>query len=447
MFASLHGIRNLHNHLLLFDSLLKPGPLLVGIDVVSQSQVVQVALPVLVVLVDSQVGLEHHLIGQVGSHELSLLRNTVCLLLDHLLSLFWPKVRLEVLPIHLLDQILPILVHLHLLGQEGLVFIVVPLPQLDLMNRSHILFMLDPAELLSFKLASLFDPLTLLLESTVGICMTLLEVVDVLLSLLLSVVIELERTIAPHEVRIGLRMVAGRNLLTIQGETDDRSNVIVVGLGSRLGCDTCSLLLLPKDQVHLSGVFGSSRHSSEAGGSCMELIHIHHTFRSSGGLIVDLTVTIDLAVTSGLDLLGLVEATVQVVGSSNGLRLQSSAVAASDRVSGLHVGLRDLIRYRVCRFHLLLQLVQSFVHFDRASGSGEPVGKVSLGSVALDGRVGVGETVRIDHSRANRSRTSIVIRLFAHRHHKSVLEGLFIVKSALYIALALEELPSVGDLL
>ena len=54
-----------------------------------------------------------------------------------------------------------------------------------------------------------------------------LDIVNILFALVLSVVINLERSLRSHEVWISLRVVVGRNLLPVESQTYYRSDIIL----------------------------------------------------------------------------------------------------------------------------------------------------------------------------------------------------------------------------
>ena len=87
------------------------------------------------------------------------------------------------------------------------------------MYGNQILLLLLPIELFAFKLARIFDFLAFFLESLVGHIVNFLNVMDVLLSFMLSMIINLKRPLRSHKIRISLRMIIWRHLLPIQSKT------------------------------------------------------------------------------------------------------------------------------------------------------------------------------------------------------------------------------------
>ena len=83
------------------------------------------------------------------------------------------------------------------------------------MHSDQILLLFLPIKLLALKFPRVLDLLALVLESLVRQIVYLLDVVNILLTLVLCVVIYFEGTLRSHEVRICLRMIIGRYLLTI----------------------------------------------------------------------------------------------------------------------------------------------------------------------------------------------------------------------------------------
>lgn len=59
-----------------------------------------------------------------------------------------------------------------------------------------------------------------------GQVVDLLNVMHVLLSLVLGVIVDLEWSLRSHEVRVGLRMIIGGNLLPIKRQTYYGSDII-----------------------------------------------------------------------------------------------------------------------------------------------------------------------------------------------------------------------------
>lgn len=149
------------------------------------------------------------------SDEILLLFNSFSLFLNHLVSLLWAEVRLEILLFHLFTEILAVTIDFDLLGKETQVLDIVLATQLRLMNCNQIFFVLLPSELLPLKLSRLLHTLALLLETFMGKLVCFLEVLHELRALLGGVVIHLVGAVAPHEVRVSLRVVAGRNLFPV----------------------------------------------------------------------------------------------------------------------------------------------------------------------------------------------------------------------------------------
>lgn len=55
-----------------------------------------------------------------------------------------------------------------------------------------------------------------------------LQVLNVLLALLLGMIVDLEWPLRPHEVWVGLRVVAARNLLSIESHAYYGSNIFTI---------------------------------------------------------------------------------------------------------------------------------------------------------------------------------------------------------------------------
>lgn len=88
------------------------------------------------------------------------------------------------------------------------------------MASNDVLFLLLPTELLSFEVPDVFDLLALLPESLMSLVINLLQILDVLLALGLSMVIHLEGSLGSHEVRVRIMVVSPRDLLTRKGKSD-----------------------------------------------------------------------------------------------------------------------------------------------------------------------------------------------------------------------------------
>lgn len=100
-------------------------------------------------------------------------------------------------------------VTLDLLGKETQVLHIVLLFKLSLMYGNKVLLLFLPIKLFSFKLTGVFYLLAFFLESLVCQIIYFLNVMNVLLSLMLSVIVYFERTLRAHKVWIGLRVIIG----------------------------------------------------------------------------------------------------------------------------------------------------------------------------------------------------------------------------------------------
>lgn len=116
--------------------------------------------------------------------------------------------RLVVLFLDLIMNLFLFSVILYLFGEESQVLQVVLFPELLLVNCNYILLLLLPSELFSLEFPRFFYLLALGLESLVGKVVGFLQVLNVLLTLQLGMVVDLEWSLRPHEVRVGLRVVA-----------------------------------------------------------------------------------------------------------------------------------------------------------------------------------------------------------------------------------------------
>ena len=83
------------------------------------------------------------------------------------------------------------------------------------MHSDQVLLLFLPIKLLALKFPRVLDLLALVLESLVRQIVYLLDVVNILLTLVLCVIIYFEGALRSHEVRICLGMIIGRYLLTI----------------------------------------------------------------------------------------------------------------------------------------------------------------------------------------------------------------------------------------
>lgn len=96
------------------------------------------------------------------------------------------------------------------------------------MNSDDVLLVLLPSKLLPLELSALLYLLALGLESLMGHVVNFLQILNVLLAFLLSVVVHLEWSLRSHEVWVCLGVIAVRNLLSVQSQTYYSSNVIAV---------------------------------------------------------------------------------------------------------------------------------------------------------------------------------------------------------------------------
>lgn len=160
--------------------------------------------------------------------------NTLILQVEHLICLLRPEVWLVVQLLDVVRMRLAIAIRLDLFGQELHILHIVLLFQLCFVHCDQILLLLLPVELLTLEFPRVLDLLALLLEALVRQVVDLLDVVYVLLSFVLGVVVDLERTLRPHEVWVSLRVVVGRDLLAIEGQTYYRPHVILSVMHSLL---------------------------------------------------------------------------------------------------------------------------------------------------------------------------------------------------------------------
>ena len=111
------------------------------------------------------------------------------------------------------------------------------------MNSDHVLLLFLPVELLTLEFTRILNLLALLLEPLMGKVINFLDIVDVLFAFMLSMVINLERSLGSHEVRISLRVVVSRYLFPVQCQTYYSSHVILSAVHTILNKLVKSLIL------------------------------------------------------------------------------------------------------------------------------------------------------------------------------------------------------------
>ena len=102
-----------------------------------------------------------------------------------------------------------------LLGEDSEIFHIILLLELCLVHRYQVLLLLLPVELLALEPARVLDLLALVLETRVSKIVYLLDVVNILLTLMLCVIIYFEWALRSHEVWVCLGVIIGRYLLSI----------------------------------------------------------------------------------------------------------------------------------------------------------------------------------------------------------------------------------------
>ena len=223
------------NYLLFFKLLLDFGFLLMCKDVRGTSDVGQVTLSFICIVLQLDLRLQLHLVEQLLPNERFLRLNPRLLLLPLLLGLLRAEVRLVVLSVDLPLHALAVAVRLHLLRQVAQVLEVVFAPQLLVVRCDHIGLVLLPTELLALVLPIVLDALTLVLEASVRLHVGSGKVCNELLALVAGVVIYLERALGAHEVRVGGRVVRWTYLLPVEGQAYDGADVILRILFTCLG--------------------------------------------------------------------------------------------------------------------------------------------------------------------------------------------------------------------
>lgn len=178
-------------------------------DILGCFQVSQLAESLVMEVPQSHIILQIDLIQKLLSHEFLLRLVSFVLNVKHFVRLLWAKMRLVVEALDLVGVRFPIPVTLNLRGQEFQIVHVVLFLQFSLMNSYQILLLFLPVKLLALEFARILNFLAFFLESLMRQIVDLLNIVDVLLALMLRVIIDLERTLRSHEIRIGLRMVVG----------------------------------------------------------------------------------------------------------------------------------------------------------------------------------------------------------------------------------------------
>lgn len=87
------------------------------------------------------------------------------------------------------------------------------------MLSHQIFFLLLPVELLPFKISHLLDFITLLLESHMSLIISFLQILNELLAFSTGMVVDLEGTLGPQEIRIGIIMIILTYLLPLEGQS------------------------------------------------------------------------------------------------------------------------------------------------------------------------------------------------------------------------------------
>lgn len=177
---------------------------LLCIDALRSADVLQIVQSFALEILDLHVRLEVHLIDELLTHELLLRIGTIRLAVKLLVGLFWTKVRLEVLPLHFLLQVLSVAIILNLLSQVAQILKVVLALQLLLVSREQVFLVFLPAKLFSLELTRLLNLLTLLLEASMCLLVSLGQVLHELLTLRSGMIINLEGSLRAHEVWISL---------------------------------------------------------------------------------------------------------------------------------------------------------------------------------------------------------------------------------------------------
>jgi len=123
-------------------------------------------------------------------------------------------------------------------------------------------------ELLSLKLSWLFDLHALFVESHVSLLVDLLHFLNKLITFIRVVIVDFERTLRPHKVRIGLMVISWWDLFSVQGQSDYISHIVIVGDEWR--CFSClwSRSLISKI-------------------TCLGLIESAHVFLAFGKTLID----------------------------------------------------------------------------------------------------------------------------------------------------------------
>ena len=201
---------------------------LLCIDALRRANVLQIVQSFALEVLDLHVCLEVHLIDELSTHEPLLGIGAIRLGVKLLVGLLRTKVRLEVLTLHFLLQVLSVTIILDLLCQVAQVLQVVLAFELLLVRGDQVLFVLLPTELFSLEFTCFLDLLALFLEASMRLLIRLVQVLHKLLALTSGMVINLEGSLRAHEIRISLRVVARRNLLPVQRESNDSSHIIVI---------------------------------------------------------------------------------------------------------------------------------------------------------------------------------------------------------------------------
>lgn len=94
------------------------------------------------------------------------------------------------------------------------------------MNSYQILLLFLPVKLFTLEFARILYFLTFLLKSLMSKIVDFLDVMNILFSFMLRVIVNLERTLRSHEVRVCLRMVICGYLLPIERQPYYCSHII-----------------------------------------------------------------------------------------------------------------------------------------------------------------------------------------------------------------------------
>lgn len=212
--------------LLFINLLLNLGFLLMREDILCGLDVGQVALSLLGIVSKLDLCFHVHLVEELVTNIILLVRNSLGFLLDKLFRLLRTEMRLIILPIDLFLEGPALLVLIHLRRDKFEILNVVFSLELQVMRCNHVGLVLLPAKLLAFVLTVFLDAFALGLEAIVGQGISLRLILHKLITLAVGVVKDFERALGTHEVRVGGGVVAGTDLLTVQCLTNDGADII-----------------------------------------------------------------------------------------------------------------------------------------------------------------------------------------------------------------------------